>query len=260
MSGFLSWISDPAERRAVAMRYMDAINRGVVAGTLGAPVDMANTGINLVKSGVGFAGHKMGLLSTDQLPQLDDRPVGGSEWVGQKMQNAGMVSGHRNPMAEGIAGGLLAPAGGVALQQRAPQIASGLLAVQKNAAAPSTIRNQGQRGMVNVKPTAPGWADDFASAGGKINPDGTVTVYHRTTPESAKLIRESGVMRGAEDGVFFSSIPDGAASSFGAEVLEMRIPASRLNLDDLFSSEAHFRLPTKRAGAPVFVSEWLAKK
>lgn len=62
----------------------DSANRGAVAGTLGMPVDTAALALGLI----GYD-HK--------------RPVGGSEWIGQKMQDYGMVSPNRNPMAENIA-------------------------------------------------------------------------------------------------------------------------------------------------------------
>jgi len=69
----------------------DTLNRGMVAGTLGAPVDLAT----MVMRPFGYS---------------VDKPVGGSEWIGQKMQDAGMVSDVRRPMAE-LASGFALPAG-----------------------------------------------------------------------------------------------------------------------------------------------------
>lgn len=68
----------------------DVGNRGLVAGTLGAPVDVATA----LMRPFGYS---------------TDKPVGGSEWIGQKMQNAGLVSATRRPMAE-LAAGLALPA------------------------------------------------------------------------------------------------------------------------------------------------------
>lgn len=82
----------------------DVLNRGLVAGTLGAPVDMINMGVNAAKAGGGYLAHKAGLINAEQLPELDDKPVGGSEWIGQKMEDAGMVSKERRPLAEAFAG------------------------------------------------------------------------------------------------------------------------------------------------------------
>lgn len=63
----------------------DVINRGTIAGTLGTPVDLANTALQAV--GLG-----------------SEKPVLGSEWIGDKMQQAGMVSPERRPVAEFAAG------------------------------------------------------------------------------------------------------------------------------------------------------------
>ena len=82
----------------------DVVNRGLVGGILGMPVDLVNLALNAGRAGVGYAGHKMGLLSADQMPEIVERPVGGSEWMGQKMQNWGMVSPERRPILEATAG------------------------------------------------------------------------------------------------------------------------------------------------------------
>lgn len=121
----------------------------------------------------------------------------------------------------------------------------------------SSVLNFAPIGMVSKG--LPSWADELTGTGKTINPDGTITVYHRTSKEAADKIRSTGIMRGAEDGLFFSSQPTGAASGFGDEVLELNIPASRLQLDDIFNNEAHFRLPTKKAMQPVFVVDWMKK-
>ena len=63
----------------------DVINRGTIAGTLGTPVDLANTALQAI--GLG-----------------SEKPVLGSEWIGEKMQQAGMVSPERRPVAEFAAG------------------------------------------------------------------------------------------------------------------------------------------------------------
>jgi hypothetical protein len=101
---FSTFLADPGERQNIRQGAMDAINRGAVAGALGAPVDMANTALNLGKAAVGYLGNKAGVLSADQMPQLIDNPVGGSEYIGNQMRRFGMVSPNRNALAEGIAG------------------------------------------------------------------------------------------------------------------------------------------------------------
>ena len=102
-------------------------------------------------------------------------------------------------------------------------------------------------------------ADDLLSeisAFSQVTEDGLVTVYHRTTSESAEIIRSSGHMTPKEDGLFFSTSRTGQAEGFGDEVIEMQIPADRLLLDDLFDGEAHLRLPAS-ANKPNSIQEYL---
>jgi hypothetical protein len=66
-------------------KLLDAINRGTIAGTLGAPADIGNE----IMRPFGYG---------------QEKPFLGSEWFGDKMQSAGMVSANRNPLTEGIAG------------------------------------------------------------------------------------------------------------------------------------------------------------
>lgn len=88
----------PSERRSigeVARDWLgaatDVLNRGLVAGVVGAPVDIASTVLRPFVPGIG------------------DAPVGGSEWIGNKMQQAGIVSSKRRPIAE-FAASLIDPA------------------------------------------------------------------------------------------------------------------------------------------------------
>jgi len=104
MAGLLGALLDHQFRSDVGRGLLGAINRGAVAGTIGAPVDMAAGLLNAALMGGGVLGHKAGLLRADQMPSPIDAPVGGSEWIGQKMQNAGMVGPERNPVAEMLAG------------------------------------------------------------------------------------------------------------------------------------------------------------
>lgn len=144
----LKWLRDAQEMRGVGQNALTAVTRGIIPNALGGPVDLANLGVNAAKAAYGYAGHKGGLLSAEQMPQLDERPVGGSEWIADKMQQGGLLGSYRNPLAETIAGGLLGPMAGAAVANRAPQIARGLLQMGENAASPSTMANQGQRGMI----------------------------------------------------------------------------------------------------------------
>lgn len=150
MPGLLDFLADPQERRRVALDALNATSRGITTNALGGAVDLASAVVNLGLAGYGYAGNKLGLLAPDQMPGLIDKPVGGSEWWGAKMQGAGLLSGYRNQVAEGVAGGLLGPAAGVAIQRRTPQIARGLLAMQENAAKPSVgMRQRGALAVAN---------------------------------------------------------------------------------------------------------------
>ena len=84
MAGLLGALLDPQFREDVRTGLLGAVNRGAVGGLLGAPVDLATMALRPF----GYAVEK---------------PVGGSEWIGQKMQDAGLVSAQRNPVAEMLA-------------------------------------------------------------------------------------------------------------------------------------------------------------
>lgn len=143
MPGLLDFLRDRESQKGMGQGLLDAANRGMVAGTLGAPVDMATQVANLGVAGVGYLGHKLGLLQTP--PDLiDSRTVpGSSEWIGQKMRTAGMVTENRNPIAE--AGmGLLSPVAYMGAQKAG----KALYQAEQNAAKPSTMGMQAQRGAV----------------------------------------------------------------------------------------------------------------
>lgn len=114
MSDLLNFLKDPEARRLMVQDLLDSANRGLVANTIGGPVDAALGVANLGIAGAGYIGHKSGFLS-EPLPLIDPQEAfGSSEWIGQQMQQRGMVSGNRNQVAE--AGfSMLAPAalGGV---------------------------------------------------------------------------------------------------------------------------------------------------
>ena len=149
MSNLLNFLADRDSQKAMKNGLLDAANRGMVASTLGGPVDLATAITNLGIAGAGYIGHKSGLLSRP--PELINplSVLGSSEWIGQKMQNAGMVSPNRNALAE--AGmGLLSP-----VAYKGAQKMGGLLYnVEQNALAnlakPSTFNalTRGQGGAV----------------------------------------------------------------------------------------------------------------
>lgn len=86
----------------------DVINRALIAGTLGAPVDIAA----LAMRPFGYTAE----------------PILGSEWIGKQMERAGMVSPVRRPVAETLAG--IAPLG----IYGATQLGKGVASLGKKAA------------------------------------------------------------------------------------------------------------------------------
>ncbi len=117
------------------------VSRGISADLLGAPVDAVTAALNLGIAGAGYAGHKAGILS-EPLP-LIDAPVGGSEWIGNKMERGGLLAPSNGSGAETggrILGGLLA----------SPQVAGRVGAVAEdvtrtmanNAMQPKTLHPQ----------------------------------------------------------------------------------------------------------------------
>lgn len=81
----------------------------------------------------------------------------------------------------------------------------------------------------------------------KVDENGNITVYHRTTPENARAIRETGVMTALEDALFFSSEKDGEYNSdYGEAVIELSVPSTVLEVNDIFDGEVHFDIPLTR--------------
>ncbi len=101
--GLLDAAMDSEFRQDVARGLLDVGNRGIVAGLLGAPVDMAT----MVMRPFGYS---------------DEAPVGGSEWIGRGMENLGLVSSERRPVAEGLAS-MVGPGAGVKLARGLSKVA-----------------------------------------------------------------------------------------------------------------------------------------
>jgi hypothetical protein len=75
---------------------------------------MGNALLNLLIAGGGYAGHKTGLL--DRPPDLLGQPVGGSEWIAERMRRAGLLAdtpGSAADTAGNFTGGLLGLLAGV---------------------------------------------------------------------------------------------------------------------------------------------------
>lgn len=74
-----------------------------------------------------------------------------------------------------------------------------------------------------------------------LNPDGTVTLYHRTTPKQAAEIRKTGKFYSRENTkeVFLSNRQNGHASNYGDEIVAVKIHPEDIRIDDAFGDEIH---------------------
>lgn len=72
-----------------------------------------------------------------------------------------------------------------------------------------------------------------------INDDGTITLYHRTTPENAQRIKETGKFFSKENTneTFFSNKLDGNSEGYGKGVVVVRVPANKIAVDDAFTKQ-----------------------
>jgi len=101
---FGEFIKDPKEWKKFGQGIADVAGRGMFAGTVGLPADLYQMGLNQ------FLPSNM----------ETENPVGGSEWIGQKLQDAGIVSEERRPIIEAVAG-MFDPA---IVAAKAPMLAS----------------------------------------------------------------------------------------------------------------------------------------
>lgn len=100
--------------------------------------------------------------------------------------------------------------------------------------------------------------NEIKSVGAEVDENGYVTVYHQTSTENANKIKESGMMSGKEDGIFFSTSKEAQQSEGrGTEKLTFKIPAEILQLDDIFDNNADVRIPLKNKNEIIDVSKYL---
>lgn len=88
-------------------------------------------------------------------------------------------------------------------------------------------------------------AKEILSVGGTITEDGKAVLYHGTTAEAARKIKESGKMVGKEPNIFFSTKKDGLILDYGKSVVEVQIPLEKLELNDIFDDELHLTMETQ---------------
>ena len=100
--------------------------------------------------------------------------------------------------------------------------------------------------------------NEIKDVGAEIDENGYVTVYHQTTKENANKIRKTGKMSAMEDGIFFSTSKNAQQSEGRGDVkLEFKIPAEKLELDDIFTNNADVKIPLKNKNQLLDVSDYL---
>lgn len=152
--------------RPTAQKFTDPLNRGLVAASVGAPVDLINIALNLARAGYGTLGHATGLLSASQMPDLEEKPFGGSEHIGDLMHKYGMVSERRDPMLEMAAGLLPLAPKGLSMAVNSTRPGRNLVRIVKNtdplkAAAEELARNPSANERA-VKVSKRGWVGPIA--------------------------------------------------------------------------------------------------
>lgn len=83
-----------------------------------------------------------------------------------------------------------------------------------------------------------------------------IDLYHRTSPERAAVILETGSMLSRENTreAYFSSRADGQAEGYGSACVHVRVPVDMAELEDEFpDGELHYRVPVDRLRPEHFV-------
>jgi hypothetical protein len=122
----------------------------------------------------------------------------------------------------------------------------------------------------------PIWIQDLKDAGGKLEIDGTVLVYHGTTAKAAEQIYKEKVLKRPVNtpdmyGVYVAAgkkAKEFVSHSYGDFVVPMKIAASDLEIEDFAMGRwVTFRIVTKRGtyrpiwiGAPIVVENDISFK
>ena len=101
--------------------------------------------------------------------------------------------------------------------------------------------------------------EEIESVWAKVDSNGYVTVYHQTTPEAAEQIMKTGKMSWKENWIFFSTSKDAMQAEWRwTTKLEYKIPAEKLELDDVFTNNADLKIKSK-PWEEIDISEYLVK-
>ena len=87
--------------------------------------------------------------------------------------------------------------------------------------------------------------ENLRNFGVQLTEGGQAILYHATSEDNACQILNEQQMFGLEDGLFFSTSPDGEIVGYGSTVLKVWIPIPLLELNDDFRSEQRYRVPVR---------------
>jgi hypothetical protein len=123
------------------------------------------------------------------------------------------------------------------------------IAAERAAGAKRDIRDSVLR--QGTGPTAPA-VDE--RTGLDLNPDGTVTLYHHTSSESAGAIKRSGQLVSAGEPSVYVTTRRETDTGYGDTVVTVRVNPDRLNIDDEFpNGRQDFRIDVGQPGGAVQV-------
>lgn len=137
-------------------------NREAVAGLLGAPVDLANTVSNLTRAGIGYTGHKLGLLASP--PDLIEKPALGSDWIYERLPRQPALTGSTAENVGRGFGALLSPVTAVQAAPAAIKRLAGILQEKVPGMAEGYLRGMGGQLSVDDAMRAP-WKVDRENLG-----------------------------------------------------------------------------------------------
>jgi GNAT superfamily N-acetyltransferase len=132
-----------------------------------------------------------------------------------------------------------------------------VLEIDTSVAPSSSVGERGPWAEVDGEPI-----EDLDGNRFPLNRDGTLSLYHRTSIEAARSIRENGRFASKEgQEVYFSTRTEGYATGYGEAVVEIRVaPALIDHIDDAFhGGEVHIVILREKIGPQEIVSDDLSE-
>lgn len=87
-----------------------------------------------------------------------------------------------------------------------------------------------------------------------LNTDGTVTVYHHTSANAAKLIHETNILRADAEPDVYVTTREITDTGYGDTAVAINVDPRKLHLDDEFpNGRKDYRLSVGKAGGSIKV-------